>query len=237
MNYYFITGTSSGIGEAIVTQLLKDYNNMIYGFSRRNSIINERFIHSSLDLSNLDEVKKYSFPKLENIDKIVMINNAGTLGEIKHLGNLKSNDIITSFNVNITSVVLMCNSFINKYQTIKAAKIIINISSGAAVKGYDGWGPYCTTKAGINMITEVINKEQKFESNPIHSFAIAPGVVDTFMQSEIRKSNKNDFSNIEKFFELKSSGALYKAKDVAKQLISYCENPETIKSEFSRIEF
>ncbi len=237
MNYYFLTGTSSGIGEALVHELLLNKNNFIYGFSRTNTIDNERFIHHKLDLSLLVEVTKYKFPDLKNASRIVLINNAGTLGEIKHLGNLKSEDIITSFNVNITSVALMCNTFIHNYQELEVEKTIINISSGAAQNGYDGWGPYCTTKAGINMLTEVIDKEQKFEKFPIKPFAIAPGVVDTYMQDLIRKTSKKDFSNIEKFHNLKSSGALYQAKDVAKKLIQYCENTNTIPSLISRIAF
>jgi len=237
MNYYFITGTSSGIGNAIVKELLQSENNFVFGFSRRNDINNNSFKHTKIDLSDLIQVSGFSFPNLKNVEKIVLINNAGTLGEIKHFGNLSSSDIITSFNVNITSVAILTNSFIKKYQDENTEKIIINISSGAAQKAYDGWGSYCTTKAGINMLTEVIDKEQAFKGFPIKTFAIAPGVVDTLMQTQIRNSNETDFSNIEKFHKLKSSKALYLAEDVAKQLVSFCENTDYINGLISRIEF
>lgn len=235
MNYYFITGTSSGIGKAIVQQLLLDENNFIYGFSRTNSIENERFIHKSIDLSKLKEVSKISFPKLKNANKIVLINNAGTLGDVKHLGNLNSKDIIASFNVNITAVALLVNSFIFKYQEKKKEKIIINISSGAATSAYDGWAPYCATKAAINMLTETIAVEQKMEHSPIKVFAVAPGVVDTYMQEIIRKTDEEDFSKLDKFHSLKTSGGLYQAKDVARKLISYCEDTSIIPGLISRI--
>ena len=236
MNYYFITGTSSGIGKALVELLLLDDRNMIYGFSRRNTLKHNRFFHTSLDLSKVKKVKKIRFPKIDNAERITLINNAGTLGKIKHLGNLNANDIITSFNVNITSLVVLCNEFINMYKSLNTEKTIVNISSGAAEKAYDGWGPYCSTKSGVNMITEVIAKEQTLKKYPIKAFAIAPGVVDTYMQDLIRESNENDFSNINKFNDLKSSGALYKAKDVAKKIISYCENVDSIPSLISRID-
>lgn len=236
MNYYFITGTSSGIGKAIVEELLLDKNNFIYGFSRTNTLQSERFEHKNLDLSNLEQVSSYKFPNLKNVKKIVLINNAGTLGEIKHLGDLDAETIITSFNVNLTSVALLSSAFINTYQNIDNERIIINISSGAAKSAYDGWASYCATKAGINMLTEAIDKEQKLEEKPIKVYAIAPGVVDTFMQETIRNTNVENFSNIEKFHTLKNEGTLYKAKDVANKLISMCENTDLIPSLISRIE-
>jgi benzil reductase ((S)-benzoin forming) len=236
MNYYFITGTSSGIGKALVNQLLLDENNFIYGYSRTNALENARFKHTVVDLSKLKKVCNITFPNLKKADKIILINNAGTLGEIKHLGNLNNKDIITSFNVNITAVTILVNSFIKQYQSKKNERIIINISSGAAKSAYDGWATYCSTKAAINMLTETIDKEQKLQHSPIKAFAIAPGVVDTYMQEFIRKTDEKDFSNIEKFHSLKTSGSLYKAKDVANKLISLCEDTTKIKGLISRIE-
>ena len=74
------------------------------------------------------------------------------------------------------------------------------------------------------------------EPESIKAFAIAPGVVDTCMQDLIRKSDVKDFSNIEKFKNLKTSGSLFKTKDVAKQLISYCKNTNLLTELFTRIE-
>lgn len=235
MNYYFISGTSSGIGKALVEALLLDQNNFIFGFSRSNTIENLAFEHKKLDLSDLKQVSDYTFPDLKNVKKIVLINNAGTLGEIKHLGALDAETIISSFNVNLTAVAVLCAAFIKKYQAEDAERIIVNISSGAAKSAYDGWASYCTTKAGINMLTEAIAVEQKLKEKPIKVFAIAPGVVDTNMQVLIRNTKEKDFSSIEKFHSLKNNGALYKAKDVALELISMCENTERIPSLISRI--
>jgi len=236
MNYYFITGTSSGIGKAIVEELLLDENNFIFGFSRTNTLINERFEHKKLDLSNLNDVSAYSFPDLKDVKKIILINNAGTLGEVKHFGNLDTKTIITSFNVNLTSVALLCNSFLKSYQNLNEERIIINISSGAAKSAYDGWASYCATKAGLNMLTEVLEKEQNLKAKPIKVFAIAPGVVDTYMQDTIRNTKAENFSNIKKFHVLKNEGTLYKAKDVAQKLISMCQNTSLISGVISRIE-
>lgn len=235
MNYYFISGTSSGIGKALAENLLQDESNIVYGFSRRKTIEHRNFKHNMLDFSKVDKVAKFEFPRLNNAEKIILINNAGTLGDIKHIGNLSAKSLIDVFNVNLTALAVLCNAFIKQYQRIATEKIIINISSGAAMGAYDGWATYCSSKAGVNMLTEVIDMEQKTKANPIKIFAIAPGVVDTAMQTTIRKTRVENFSRIEKFNQLKNTGALYNAKTVAQKIISYCQNTDAIAALISRI--
>ncbi len=235
MNYYFITGTSSGIGRAIVEELLKYPNNKIFGLSRTNSIQEDSFTHQVIDLSNANEVIDFSFEDIQKASKIVLINNAGTVGEIKYLGQHSDANILDSIQVNLASAALLMNKFIAKYQTIAASKIIVNLSSGAADKAYDDWSNYCSSKAALNMYTQVIQKEQEQQSQPIKAYAIAPGVVDTLMQDVIRETEKDQFSQIDKFKKLKKNQELYKAQDVAVKMIELIENPETIPSIISRI--
>jgi len=86
MNYYFITGSSKGLGESLLNLLLKDDNNFIFGFARTCSIEHKKYIHSFINLSDLEVVKNYDFPILENADNIVLINNAGAVGDVSHVG-------------------------------------------------------------------------------------------------------------------------------------------------------
>ena len=73
MNYYFITGSSKGLGKALVDLLLKNESNFIYGLSRTRSVKHERFVHAAIDLSKLDEVLSFQFPTLADVDKIVLM--------------------------------------------------------------------------------------------------------------------------------------------------------------------
>lgn len=68
MNYYFITGSSRGLGKSLTELLLKDKNNTIFGIARTNSINHERYNHTVVDMSNLTEVQSYQFPKLEDAE-------------------------------------------------------------------------------------------------------------------------------------------------------------------------
>ena len=51
MNVYYITGASSGIGEAIAELLLEDSNNMVVGIARSRTIQHDRYKHHFIDLS------------------------------------------------------------------------------------------------------------------------------------------------------------------------------------------
>ena len=85
MNLFYITGTSSGIGFAIATLLLKDTNNIVVGISRRNKIEHKNYHHISHDLSK--PISADIFEKLNgSYNKIVLINNAGQVGPITPMG-------------------------------------------------------------------------------------------------------------------------------------------------------
>lgn len=236
MNFYFITGTSSGIGKAMVEELVKYDQNKIAGYARRSSIQHEQYCHQTIDLSDIGELKAFRFPELTSANRIVLVNNAGTLGPIKHLGELSSADIIEAVQVNVTAAAVLANEFIKRYQHLNCAKMIVNISSGAATSAYEAWSSYCASKAALNMHTQVIAKEQLGKEFPIDAFAIAPGVVDTYMQTSLRNADDTSFKMKQKFIDLKESGKLYDPSDVVKKLIEFIEQPEKISALISRIE-
>ena len=49
--------------------------------------------------------------------------------------------------------------------------------------------------------------------------AVAPGTVDTDMQTQIRTRTREQFEQVDKFHELKATGGLYPAQQVAVTLI------------------
>ncbi len=97
MSHFFITGSSRGIGRALVERALAQPDAQVYGFARSvTDVQHERYHHTTIDLSDtnhlltkLDEL----LPTLEAAERIVLINNAGTLGEIKYLGDIDNRSI------------------------------------------------------------------------------------------------------------------------------------------------
>ena len=229
MNYYYITGTSRGIGKAIAELLLENKENHVIGISRNCSIQHPHYQHVFMNLADLNEVKKISFQQHDGAKLIVLINNAGMLGMVKHVGNLSDESIIEAYNVNLISPSILMNNFIKIYRNFSAEKMIINVSSGASKSPVDGWSAYCSTKAGLDMFSQVVALENKIEKvNLFKIFSIAPGVIDTQMQDEIRKTRPEDFSQLDKFIHYKETSVLSHARTAAEKFLNLMANHQTI---------
>lgn len=221
MNYYFITGTSKGLGKAITEQLLKDENNFVFGYSRNNVITNKNYYHKLIDLNNLEALKKIQFPELNNPEKIVLLNNAGTVGDINHVGKINNDQIIACYNINLIAPAIFTNNFVSAYKNISNEKLIVNISSGAGKSAIDGWSTYCSAKAGIDMFSKVFAEEIKIDNTNFKVLSLAPGIIDTGMQTQIRNANKEGFSNLDRFIEYKQKGDLTSAEETANKVIRF----------------
>ncbi|MBW6483212.1 MAG: SDR family NAD(P)-dependent oxidoreductase [Vicingaceae bacterium] len=223
MHYFFITGSSKGLGKALTELLLSDKNNFVYGISRTNTIYHQQFQHLKLDLADLDAVKQFQFSELKDATAITLINNAGIVGDIKHLGNLDAKKIISTYNINLVAPTLLINQFFNTYNN-KIQKLVVNISSGAGRSPIDGWSVYCASKAGLDMLSLVFKTELEHNNINTNIISLAPGIIDTSMQDEIRKADKTNFSNIERFIEYKNNGDLSNPKETAKQVYAFIFN-------------
>ena len=237
MNYYYITGTSQGIGKAFAEYLLKDSSNKVIGLARKQSIKHGNYQHISIDLTHIDSIVDFKFENHCDAKKIYLINNAGALGEIKPVGNLTSFDIVKNYTLNLIAPSVLTNSFIKFYTDINAEKVIVNMSSGAAKSPIDGWSMYCSSKAGLDMFTRVVDAEQKIKSkhpkensNPgFRIFSIAPGVVDTNMQIEIRNSSKDNFSRLDDFIGYKENKQLAQPETISDKYFKLLSNLYVIK--------
>lgn len=234
---FIITGCSSGIGLALSRKLIENKENCVLGIARNCPFEAKNFIFKSLDLAKLDLVKDINFPDFEDgYDAIHLINNAGMLGEVNTLDKIDLVSLEDVISVNYTSAMLLCTKFIQKYQHLPVTKTIINISSGAATGAYASWSNYCASKAALEMLSKCIEIEQKDKASPIHCFSIAPGVVDTDMQNQIRSTSIENFAMLPKFEELYRENKLYSPVIVAEKLIEVLKNPERFVEKVFRIQ-
>jgi len=228
MIYYFITGTSKGIGKALAEAALHDKNTVVYGISRNVSIQHEQYHHLHADLSDITALRNNLhklFPVLDNAEKIVFINNAGILGEVAYLGSQTTDNFEFVFDVNVIAPAMLMNTFISAYHEQTCPQIIVNISSGAGQRAVDGWSAYCASKAALDMISLTCQKEQDILQSGIKVYALSPGVVDTAMQAHIREVEADQFSEVNRFQELKKEGNLQTPEEVSKKIMQFIQNP------------
>ena len=231
---YIVTGSSKGIGKALVQQLLENPNNQVIGVARSQvQIKNARFKGLSVDLSDFQDILNHidEICPEETFEKVVLVNNAGWIGEIEHLGKMSPESIFKIFVLNTIAPALLMNAYVKKYADLKKMeRLIVNISSGAAKKAVDGWACYSSSKAAINMLSETAALEAELGKTGIRVFSVAPGVVDTDMQSDIRSADKHAFSLLDKFVGLKENHQLSTPEYAASKLIELMDNPDKFRA-------
>ena len=220
----YITGSSKGIGLAITKLLLKDGFHVI-GLSRSNDFEHPNFQFQELDLNNLRAVQSFKFER--SAEKVILINNAGLVGDINPIGSVENQQIEAVMNVNTIAPQILTNKFVKRFQNVKGHFHVLNISSGAGKKAIDAWATYCASKAAIDLFSETVAEELEWRGH--HNFRIhscAPGVVDTNMQSDIRSASESSFKLVNHFKELKSNNELASTDEVAIKLKMIIDQPD-----------
>ena len=192
-----VTGITKGLGKELFLKLDNNRNRVI-GIGRNlaelkgNNLIEHDF--SDDNLGFLDKL----LDKLDTKRDVTFINNAGVVTPIGKIGLLKSEEIKNSIMVNYYMPCLIINRLIEFCNTYNLKLKIVHISTGAARRPIAGWGMYCSSKAAINMYLEVL-KLQNNDSDKIDVVIFDPGVMDTEMQSIIRKSDDISFPMVDDF--------------------------------------
>lgn len=223
MTHYIITGTSSGIGRALADKILEKKDVFISGISRKNELEHKNFKHYRLDLNDVEAVSGFQLPQVE-ADEVILINNAGYLGDIKRIGTANNAALARVFNVNVTAAAILMNKLLSPDYGSGSKKTVLNVSSGAGSYEIPAWASYCGSKAAVDMLSKTVKLEQAELGNDVRILSVGPGVVDTSMQEEIRGSNHRDFSRVEDFKGFKEKGELAAPADVAAKYLHVLEH-------------
>jgi benzil reductase ((S)-benzoin forming) len=213
-----ITGGSHGLGAALCDEY-RDRGWSAIEFSRSAP-------HSfsvRLDLSDpvmAADAFEDAFELLsaQDTDEIVAISNAAVLGPVGPVVNSAPAHIASHLDTNVVSAILFARAFIAAFQERDCPKTFVNISSGAAAKGYAGWSLYCASKAAMENFVRSVALEQSARHHPVSAINVNPGVMDTAMQAEVRSSSVEDFPTRERFVELKLGGQLVQPDLVAARI-------------------
>lgn len=223
-NVLIITGGNKGIGYGLSEEYHKNGYRVI---SIARSKIEKLYAleQYQCDLSNTESIESVVNEIFSHLDKdrtkvLTLINNAGDLGTVNTLENIDPSNIDYTIKLNLTAPLILSSLFIKLSKGWSCKKKIINISSGAAINPYESWSLYCASKAGIDMMTKVLAKEQKRVKKGVKIISIYPGIVDTAMQEKARNTPKENFKSVQRFIDFYEHGDLFSPKQVAEKIYS-----------------
>ena len=178
-----ITGTSSGLGKCLVESF--SVSSDIINISRTKSASKYNIISNFNDLLGLN--KKL---EINNIAHDLCILNAGTMGTIGLAPQLYYEETIEAFKINV-----LANKIIIDWSISNGCKKFIGISSGAAIKNYDGWLNYCVTKSAFRSMFLQYQKDL----TTLNFILISPGILKTNMNKKIKDLNVKLYPDMIKF--------------------------------------
>ena len=183
-----ITGSSSGLGECLYKSFSKSYK--VLNISRSISGSEYNIVTNFNDLSDLN-IKL----EMNKVKHNLCILNAGTMGSIGQACDISDDDFLEAFKINV-----LANKIIIDWSILNGCKYFIGISSGAAIKNYDGWLNYCVTKSAFRSMLLQYQKDLP----RLHFKLISPGILNTSMNKKIKAINVDLYPKMKKLHKTKT---------------------------------
>lgn len=159
-----VTGGSRGLGRALAAELrAADWQVVIDGrhepsLNATAKAIGARAVRG--DVTD-DSHRRDLVTAARTTGRIhLLINNAGALGPspLPQLADLGAEDLRRLHEANVVAPLALTQLCLPDLRASGGA--IVNITSDAAVEGYEGWGGYGSTKAAVEAISRVLAEEE-----------------------------------------------------------------------------
>lgn len=215
----FVTGGSSGIGRALI-ETLPWPGARVLNLSRRPAAGSE---HVPVDLATAQGWERAADCFERELARFagelaVLVQAAGTLTPIRFAGEGEPAPYRTNVLLNAAAPQIVGDAFLRALAASHARGWMLCIGSGASRNPYEGWSGYCAGKAAMDHWVRTAGTEQARRGDRCRLLCVAPGIVETPMQAEIRETAERDFPQVERFRELHRDGELRDPLAVAREL-------------------
>jgi len=227
-----VTGSSRGLGAALVAQLLQP-GQVLLGIARHSNpalqaqadAAGVALTQWTADLVDPQPVAERLAAWLGGFDastlaSATLINNAGVAGLPASLGQVPLPSLSLAMRAGLEAPLLLTGAFLAATAGWPGARRVLNISSGLGRRAMAGTAAYCAAKAGMDHFSRAVALEEAARPNGARIVSMAPGVIDTDMQAELRGADAQAFPEQARFAALHAQGQLSSAADCARTLLA-----------------
>ena len=240
---FILTGASRGMGQAMARQLLAP-NRLLLCISRsadadlaaRASSGGALLEQWQQDLADSIGAAQRLGQWLTGLDRsglasATLINNAGVIPRIGPLDQCPPNDLANALRVGLEAPMQLTAAFLRETGRWvdagwRGPRKVLNISSGLGRRAMAAQAPYCAAKAGMDHFTRCSALDEAERPHGARLVSLAPGVIDTDMQVQLRGGDPAGFPDRDRFVELQRQGQLSSPEEAAQRVLAWLDRPD-----------
>jgi benzil reductase ((S)-benzoin forming) len=229
-----LTGASRGLGASIAEQLVQRGGALLTMSRHPDQTLSARATDKGAPLEQwaIDLVDGVSASaRLEawlgsqqhSFSSATLINNAALAGKAGPIGESDATALAAVLRVGLEAPMLLTRAFLRATRGWRVPRKVLNISSGAGKKPLTGTAAYCAVKAGLDHFSRVVTLDEAHGPNGAMIVSLAPGVIDTDMQTALRASDPRAFPDQPRFAAMKEEGQLTSAGAAAAKVLAFLD--------------
>ena len=229
---FILTGASRGMGLAMARQLLQPGITLLCISRSANETLAVQAKQSGANLLQWTQDLARGADTSARLEQwlreqagssftsTTLINNAGVIPRIGPLSEADADDLSHALRVGLEAPMQLTSAFLRSTANWPGQRKVLNISSGLGRRAMASQAGYCAAKAGMDHFTRCVALEEALKTNGAKLCSLAPGVIDTGMQEQLRAADSNAFPDQSSFLKLKTSGALASPNEAAQKVLA-----------------
>ena len=235
---FILTGASRGMGRAMAEQLIAPGHHVLTLARHPDEALVTRAAATGATLTqwavDLADAAPVAAPLADwlaqqngaALASATLINNAGVIPAIVPLRDADPSDLANALRVGLEAPMQLTAAFLGATRAWPGVRKVLNISSGLGRRAMASQAGYCAAKAGMDHFTRCVALDEALVPNGAKVCSLAPGVIDTDMQVQLRGADAAAFPDRGSFEQLKSGGQLTSPDEAARRVLAYLARPD-----------
>lgn len=235
---YILTGGSRGMGLAMARQILSQGHQLLSIARQSNADLaahadahQAQLTQWQFDLAAphaaAQQLQQWlDAAQVNDFERVVLINNAGVIPPIAPLAHSDWHAISQALRVGLEAPMLLTSAFLQATENWRIPRQVLNISSGLGRRAIASQATYCAAKAGMDNFSLSVALDEAAQPNGAKICSLAPGVIDTDMQVQLRSASQEAFPDVGRFAQLKASGSLTSPEEAAARVLAWLDRPD-----------